>query len=152
MHEAGFVHCDVKPANFLLGEHDRIKLIDFDICTPISDPADFRPPRWITASSGYIAYEQRRKLHLDERTDIYSLGMLIHVLLTGKMRFAERLHMTVREQNELPLVPLVRRLNADVSEGFADLLARMLSNDKDVRPRTIPAFLEEFRSLTVFQS
>ena len=137
MHAARFLHCDVKPSNFLLGEAHVVKLIDFDMAAPLLDPGEFKPPKWITASAGYISREQRHKQPLDERTDIYSLGMVIHVLLTGRFRFAERRDMWFEERKRTPLIPLPRRLNPDISEEMADLLARTLSDDKhNVRGRS----------------
>lgn len=150
LHAAGYVHCDVKPGNFLLGADCEVKLIDFDICTRIIDPKQFHPPKWIAATGGFISPEQRHKQPLDERTDIYSLGVLMHIWLTGEMPYAERRSMTVHEQIELPVVPMVRRLNGNVSEELADLLARMLSDEKENRPRTMEQFLIEFRTLEPF--
>jgi len=152
VHAAGLIHCDVKPHNFLRDEGGLIKLIDFGSAIPIDDPENFHPRRWITASGGYISPEQRHKRPLDERTDIYSFGVMLHVLLSGEFPYAERRRMTSREQNELPVVPMVRRLNGDVSPQLEALLARMLSNDPGERPRDLSVFLDEFRAIRPFDA
>ncbi|MCG8648680.1 MAG: serine/threonine protein kinase [Pirellulales bacterium] len=150
LHQAGYVHCDVKPGNFLVGSNFEIKLIDFGLCKPIINNTLFHDPGWVAGTRGFIAPEQSEKIPLDERTDIYSLAVLMHIWLTGEMPYAERRSMGARELSETPVIPMVRRLNAEVSEELANLVAGMLSPEKENRPATMGQFLAEFGALEPF--
>lgn len=80
-HHRGYVHCDVKTANVLLGEFGETWLVDWGIAQRKGTAAGY--PR---GTPGYFAPEQARGLAVDERTDVYLLGATLHHLLAGHPR------------------------------------------------------------------
>ena len=79
MHQKGFVHCDIKPNNILIGESGSIKIIDFGQSCKLGAIKDR-----IQGTPDYIAPEQVRREHLSHRTDIFNLGATMYWALTGK--------------------------------------------------------------------
>jgi serine/threonine-protein kinase len=82
-HHQGFVHCDVKAANVLLGDFGETWLVDWGIAVPAGTAAGF--PRGTPA---YFAPEQAHGRAVDARTDVYLLGATLHHVLTGQPRHA----------------------------------------------------------------
>ncbi len=85
-HQHKIVHRDIKPANIILtgdGNDSRtVKVLDFGIAQIISDSAD-QEKGWIVGTPAYMSPEQVEGNTIDERSDIYSLGVLLHQMLTG---------------------------------------------------------------------
>ena len=78
LHKHGFIHLDIKPSNFIL-QYGTVKLLDFGV----SVQSGYRP-KAITGTGGYLSPEQICKETLDEKTDIYALGLTFAVLFGGK--------------------------------------------------------------------
>ncbi|TAK27877.1 MAG: Stk1 family PASTA domain-containing Ser/Thr kinase [Chloroflexota bacterium] len=88
-HQHGLVHCDVKPENLLVGPDDRVKLVDFGIAQAATATGAWdRQELWGTAA--YLAPEQVEGQSVDERTDVYALGLILYELLAGKLPFQGR--------------------------------------------------------------
>ncbi len=77
LHDAGYVHADIKPNNILV-DGDNVKIIDFGQSCPIGHKKDR-----IQGTPDYIAPEQVRKMPLDQRTDVFNLGATMYWVLTG---------------------------------------------------------------------
>ncbi len=84
LHEAGIVHRDIKPDNLLLSDHDQVKIADFGLVHLEGAPLEGRlPPNLILGTGEYAAPEQRAKEPVVPATDLYSVGVLLHKMLTG---------------------------------------------------------------------
>ncbi|MDO8303462.1 MAG: serine/threonine-protein kinase [Sedimentisphaerales bacterium] len=79
MHEQGYIHCDIKPNNILVGSNGSIKIIDLGQSCRIGTTKTR-----IQGTPDYIAPEQVRRQPLDQRTDIFNLGATMYWALTGK--------------------------------------------------------------------
>lgn len=79
LHDAGFVHSDIKPNNIMIGRKGAVKIIDFGQSCPLGH----RKTR-IQGTPDYIAPEQVQRLPLDRRTDVYNLGATMYWLLSGE--------------------------------------------------------------------
>ena len=82
LHENGIIHRDIKPENIIITNYGDVKLIDFDISRIGSENAD--KDTVILGTTGFAAPEQYGIAQTDARSDIYSLGVLINVMLTGE--------------------------------------------------------------------
>jgi len=85
-HQLGLVHCDIKPHNILIGKNGRIKVTDFGIARAISS-ATMTMGGNIFGSIHYFSPEQARGKLMDGKSDLYSLGILLYEMLTGKVPF-----------------------------------------------------------------
>ncbi|WP_219641617.1 serine/threonine-protein kinase [Cohnella sp. CFH 77786] len=113
---------DLKPANVLIDRHDRAVLVDFGIARTYRPEAGADTERLGTPA--FAAPEQMRGKQTDARSDLYGWGAMAYCLLSGG-RFAYRRTGSVR-----------RELQADVPNGFLDLLESVLSEDPEKRPQS----------------
>jgi serine/threonine protein kinase len=137
-HLKGVLHCDVKPANVLLGADAAPRLADFNV-----SESRVKGEKTFGGSFGYMSPEQleafdpkheRKPDSLDGRADVFSLAVTLWELLTGSRPFPEDSKGRIREISELtilhrkPLSPeLVASLPANMPNGLADVLTRALS-------------------------
>jgi eukaryotic-like serine/threonine-protein kinase len=128
----GLVHLDIKPSNVLVAADGQPMLLDFHLArAPLAEGAD--APEWLGGTPVYMAPEQREGVEavrknqpmpaaVDERTDVYALGMTLFEALGGPMPL----------RSAKPGAAL-RRCNPQVSMGLADIVARCLAPDRDRR-------------------
>ncbi len=134
-HRSSLVHRDVKPQNVLLDRTGQAKLIDFGIAR---SSAEVRPGLTLTGtvlgSSDYIAPEQAQGRSVEERTDVYSLAIVLYEMLTGQLPFPGEnfVAIAMRHINETPPSVLERR--PDVPARLAGLMERSLLKDPEKRP------------------
>lgn len=106
-HHAGIIHRDIKPQNILLDEHLRVKITDFGIAKALSETR-MTETNQVMGSVQYISPEQAKGRQTDERTDIYSFGIVLYELLTGQLPF----------DGETPVSVALKH----ISEPFPDVL------------------------------
>jgi serine/threonine protein kinase len=140
-HRLGITHRDIKPANIMMcGEHD-IKITDFGAAIT-SAP---NHPTIITGvgSPAYMSPEQIRERPLDHRTDIYSLGVVMHQLLTGELPFDGETDYAIIFQiiNTTPSPPSARR--PDLPPILDQIVAKAMARDPAARYPTWTAFAQD---------
>jgi serine/threonine-protein kinase len=144
----GLVHRDLKPANVLVTPQDQIKITDFGIVKLVGAEhtdtagADYGTPQ-------YVSPEQAEGLKVDQRSDIYSLGVILYELLAGRPPFGgvdEPLHRTeiLRAHIERPPRP-ASELNPHISPEIEAVVLRALQKDPAARFRTADDLLRALR-------
>ena len=142
-HRQGFVHRDVKPENILFGEDGSAQLTDFGIARAMSSGTRMTATGMSIGSPHYMSPEQARGKEVDGRSDLYSLGVVLYEMLTGRVPFdaADTFAVGLSHINdpvpELPPAqqdwqPVVDRLLAkspDDRFGSAADLAKILASD-----------------------
>jgi eukaryotic-like serine/threonine-protein kinase len=124
LHRAGFVHRDVKPANFLLRADGTLALADFGLAVRTGQ-ASGREAGTITGTPRYVAPEQLQGASASPAADVYSLGVLLHEMLCGRPPFCGETLMEVLSQH---LVATPPRLPA-ASAGLQPVVDRMLAKE-----------------------
>ena len=137
-HHRGIVHRDVKPQNVILNEEGRAKVTDFGIARSL-DVDGVTQTGTVLGTSDYIAPEQAQGQPVDEKTDVYSLGVVLYELLTGELPFRGEGFVAVAMQhvNEPPPSVLDRR--GDVPPRLALAIERAMAK----RPEDRQASMDE---------
>lgn len=135
-HEQGFVHRDIKPANILLDRQGKALIADFGIALSSERRDEHEIPTCGTWE--YVAPEIRRGTRPDRRSDIYSLGVVLSELLTGRKPFEATTPGGRLPQTETSL--------DDIPSWAERLCLRCLASDPDERPRSAREVVDEIRS------
>ncbi len=158
-HSRGIIHRDVKPGNILLARPDWPLLADFGLVKVVDAPqkkGDTSPrlmlsqkltlPGSILGTLAYLAPEQAAGAEADARADIYSLGVVLYELLTGRLPFPALSGASVRlGQHESP-VPL-RTYNPNLPASLETVLLRALDHDLMVRYPRMDLFVNDLKQV-----
>ena len=147
-HEKGIVHRDVKPANVLMTSDGRVKVADFGLAYLIDREGGTTRTGFLVGSPNYMSPEQATGQKIDRRSDIYSLGVVLFRMLTGRVPFvAESSHAVLFMQvGQEPPDP--RELNKSISLVTRGLVLKALNKKAEARFQT----MAEFRDALLRQS
>ena len=154
MHSKGFVHCDVKPDNFLVSRDGEVKLIDFTISQKIKTGLAKLFSGTAKNKQGtlsYMAPEQIRGKTLDQRADIYSFGCVLFELVTGKMPYTGTSPNELLNKHISAPIPSPLVANDNVTQEFANLLRVMLAKKPEARCESMWEVLKQVRSIRIFK-
>ena len=145
-HEKGIVHRDIKPQNIMILKDGTIKVADFGIAA--LESAQEKKSDQTVGSVHYIAPEQARGEQPDPRSDIYSLGVVLYEMLTGKMPYdgdtAEQVALKHITGHAVP----PQELNPDIPEELAEITLKAMNADINARYQSASELLhdlEDFR-------
>jgi len=144
IHANGVVHRDLKPENIMVDDNDHIKLIDFGIAgDSASRRLTYANFTSMLGTPNYIAPEQVKGKRGDGRTDIYSMGVILYEMLTGKLPFTGPTPMAAMNDRLLnhPLPPRVA--DPAVSPQLQEILYRALERDPKNRYATAQEFIHD---------
>jgi serine/threonine protein kinase len=143
-HRKGVIHGDVKPANILVTDDGRVKLMDFGMARLASHDSGSTP---LLGTPAYWCPEQIMGKPQDARSDLFSLGVVLYEMVTGQRPFdADSLQGTCsRVLSSTPLLP--SQANPSVPTGFDAVIARCLAKDPAARYATADSLAEELYPL-----
>jgi serine/threonine-protein kinase len=141
-HHAGIVHRDIKPGNLFLATRTSmaptVKVLDFGIAKGVGvgpvDPRAITQSHQIVGSPGYMSPEQIKDASgVDARTDLWSLGVVVYELLTGKSPFPGERAMEIFSAVLERTPPTPHSIRAEIPEGLSAVVMRCLERDRDAR-------------------
>ena len=138
-HEAGVIHCDVKPANVIVDPQGTAKLTDFGIARAARGPREHE----LIGTARYIAPERIEGKAPTERSDVYSLGLVAYELIAGRPPNAE---METEDLLRVRLdgrAPSLRSVRVGISEEIDRVIARALARDPQDRYASAGAFARD---------
>jgi serine/threonine protein kinase len=129
MHEAGYLHTDIKPNNILLTNTGEVKIIDFGQSCAVG----FRKPR-IQGTPDYIAPEQVERRPLSRQTDVFNLGATLYWAITGQA-YPTMITKQGRQQDSRKRPPAPHEINPQVPPGLSRCIMDACAYDRVQRPR-----------------
>jgi eukaryotic-like serine/threonine-protein kinase len=143
-HRRGLIHADMKPSNILLTPEGRVKVTDFGIARAAGDDATQSS---VLGTVAYVSPEHARGEKIDERSDIYSLGVVLYEMLAGRKPIEGETHaeMLVGHATREP-APL-RDVAPHVSPDTERLVMRALAKDPDDRPQSAEVLRRDVRRI-----
>lgn len=140
-HRAGVVHRDIKPGNIMITKAGQVKVMDFGIARAISDSSTtVAQTTAILGTASYFSPEQAKGESVDARTDLYSTGVLLFEMLTGRTPFRGDTPVAVAYQHvsETPVKP--SSINPKVSPALDHVVAHALAKDRFARYQSAVEF------------
>ena len=130
-HRHGIVHRDIKPHNIVVGPDGRLKVTDFGIAR--SGASQMTEAGSIVGTAQYLSPEQARGAQVDPRSDLYSLGIVMYEMLTGKVPFTgdAPVEIAMKHLSAIPEPP--SKLRSDVPHELDAVVMRALAKDPDER-------------------
>jgi formylglycine-generating enzyme required for sulfatase activity len=156
-HRMGIVHRDLKPLNIMLQDNkpiaEAVKILDFGL-------AKIKAGDWLGSfvvaqtqgtmgSPHYMAPEQWSDVELDQRSDIYSLGIILFQMLTGDVPFKGTSVPTIMKKHLMDNPPSFTSLNVDIPPEIERVVDRALEKEPDMRPATAEEFIRELREAVI---
>lgn len=146
-HSAGIIHRDIKPGNLLIdAETGSVKVADFGLAQAVTTPS-LTETGYIAGTPRFMSPEQAAGKPVDERTDVYSLGVVMHTMLAGESPFRGEHPLSVLHQvihDPPPALNAVTGATQQIPTWLTALVADVMAKDRDQRP---PSALELKRCL-----
>jgi serine/threonine-protein kinase len=146
-HEHGIVHRDLKPDNLMVsgleGVGDIVKILDFGFAH-INDMRSQSNAQLVPGTPSYMSPEQARGIRTDQRTDLYSAGVILYELCVGQKPFVGSDPFAILEMHKRlePVAPRVAAPARGISEALEKVILQALAKDRDQRFPDAPAFQE----------
>ncbi len=158
MHDAGWVHRDVKPDNFLLSEEGELRLIDFAIAQKLTRKKKggfgslFGGKKGLVQGTrSYMAPEQIRNESLDERTDIYGFGCTLFELCVGRPPFTGNSEDELLGKHLKTPTPVIAAHVDEVTSAFSQLVQSMMAKKMDKRPNNMHEIVDQMNKVRVWK-
>ncbi len=143
-HSKNIIHRDIKPHNIMLTSDGIAKVTDFGIARAVSSSTITMVGSTI-GSVHYFSPEQARGGYVDEKSDLYSLGITMYEMATGKLPFngESPVAVALMHLQETPVQPM--ELNPDIPKGLNDIIMKAITKEQDKRYQTATQMLEDLQ-------
>lgn len=141
-HKKSVIHRDIKPQNIIMTEGGVLKVTDFGIARATTQATQSTSSSTI-GTVHYLSPEQARGGYTNERTDIYSLGVVLYEMLTGRLPFNDNtaVAIAIKHIQEKPVLP--RILNNEIPESMEYIVMKALNKEQNLRYASADAFLAD---------
>jgi serine/threonine protein kinase len=146
-HRNNIIHRDIKPHNILVTKEGVLKVADFGIAKA-TDSVTITSTEKVMGSAHYLSPEQAKGIYVDARTDIYSLGIVLYEMLTGKVPFNGETPVTValKHIQEPPVQPI--EVNPEVPMALNNIVLKAIAKEPFKRYQTAKEFMEALDNFT----
>jgi serine/threonine-protein kinase len=146
-HDRGVVHRDIKPGNLMISSRGAVKIADFGIALSNHDLSKkLTTTGEFVGTPGYLSPEVCLGKPVDQRSDIFSLGIVMFEMLTGRMPFTDESPLGLMLEVVKAEIPDVREINADVDPEIARILDKMIAKDPAERYQSCHELVDDLGS------
>lgn len=145
-HDNHVIHRDIKPHNILITKDNRAKVTDFGIAIAATS-STLTNVGSVIGSVHYFSPEQARGGYTDEKSDLYSLGIVMYEMSTGRLPFeAENpLSVALKQTQEVPVPP--RQLNENIPKGLENIILKLMQKEQSKRYQNARSLIEDLNRL-----
>jgi eukaryotic-like serine/threonine-protein kinase len=137
-HQSGIIHRDLKPANVLIDDTGLLKIVDFGVAAAQHQgDTQLTKTGYVIGSPKYMAPEQILGKKVDERADVYSLGVILYEMLTGEPPYHRGDHMAVMYQHVQGKAKPPIDVNPNIPPGLSEIVMKAMTVDKARRFQTM---------------
>ncbi len=146
-HRSGVIHRDLKPNNIMIDEEGNVRIMDFGIARSLREKG-ITGPGVMIGTPEYMSPEQTEGKEADQRSDLYSLGVVLYEMLTGEVPYKGEtpISIAMKHKSEMPKDP--RTVNTDIPYELSQLILNCLEKRKEKRYKTAEELLFELRKIT----
>ncbi|HDQ72935.1 MAG TPA: hypothetical protein ENN19_12690 [Chloroflexi bacterium] len=141
-HDRGIIHRDIKPSNVLIDPLGNAFLTDFGIAKIVAGASNFTGTGNVIGTPDYMAPEQGLGKALDARCDLYSLGIMLYEMTTGRVPFHADTQLAVMMKHVHDPLPLPRSFCPDIPEMVERVILKSLAKSPDERFQTAPQMVQ----------
>ena len=145
-HRLGVVHRDLKSANIMIDRESTARIMDFGIARS-SETKGLTDRGTLVGTPEYMAPEQVEGLEIDHRADIYSLGIILFEMVTGRLPFEGKTPLSIALMQKTARPPDTRELNAQIPDGLSAAIAKCLEKDRATRFQRIEELAAELHGV-----
>jgi serine/threonine protein kinase/Tfp pilus assembly protein PilF len=131
-HRLGVVHRDLKPQNIMVDEDGNARIMDFGIARTVKGKG-LTGAGVMVGTPEYMSPEQAEVKEVDQRSDIYSLGVILYEMVTGRVPFEGETPLGIAMKHKSETPPDPREINAQITEDLSRVIMRCLEKDKEKR-------------------
>ena len=145
-HQLGVVHRDLKPQNIMIDKEGNVRIMDFGIARSLKKKG-VTGTGLIIGTPEYMSPEQAEMREVDRRSDVYSLGVILYEMVTGRVPFEGEtpLSVAMKHKSEEPLDP--REVNAQIPAGVSRVILKCLEKKKENRYQSAEELLSELNGV-----
>jgi serine/threonine-protein kinase len=148
-HQQGIIHRDLKPANILIDDTGLVKIVDFGVAAAAkSGDTQLTKTGYVIGSPKYMAPEQILGKKVDERADIYSLGVILYEMLAGTPPYSRGDHMAVMYQHVQGKAAPLHEANPAIAPELALVVSKCMQVDKAKRYETMDQFAKALAAVS----
>ncbi len=140
-HAQGMIHRDIKPSNVLIDERGNCLLTDFGLARMADSATKITSSGAVMGTPAYMAPEQGAGSNIDHRSDIYSLGIILYEMVTGRVPYTAETPVAVVFKHIQDPLPSARKLNPNLPEAVEQVLLKALAKNPDDRYQNAEDFV-----------
>lgn len=144
-HAMGIIHCDIKPHNILITANGRVKVTDFGIARAVNSSATLRYNTSVLGSVHYLSPEQAGGKAVDVKTDIYSLGVVLYEMLTGRVPYEGETAISIAIKHVKEKLTPPTRYNPNIPPLLEGVIIKALEKSPENRYESISDFISDLR-------
>jgi len=144
-HHNNIIHRDIKPHNILVDKHGKVKITDFGIAMALS-ATSITQTNSVLGSVHYLSPEQARGAMANKKSDIYSLGIVMFELLTGRPPFSGESAISIALKHLQSETPSVRRWNPEIPQSVENIVLKATAKDPFHRYNSVDDMEEDLRT------